>query len=134
MPAGDARIGNIDYDVLMNSSPDTVKEFNQMPLKVVNGMTVLLGDVAFVHDGYAVQTNIVRVNGRRATYLSILRKAGASTLAVVDAVRDLVARHQSVGAAGDGRQHRLRPVDLRARRHQGRLARSRHRRRRSSRS
>src|SRR4029079_11593593 len=58
--------------------------------KVENGMTVLLGDVAHVHDGFAVQTNIVHVNGRRATYLSILRKAGASTLSVVDAVRDLL--------------------------------------------
>ena len=47
---------------------------------LVNGQTVLLGDVAFVHDGYAVQSNIVRVNGRRATYLAILRKSGASTL------------------------------------------------------
>ena len=63
-----------------------------MPLKVVNGVTVLLGDVAHVHDGYAVQTNIVRVNGRRATYLAILRKAGASTLAVVDAVRKALPR------------------------------------------
>ena len=87
LPAGQARIGDTEYDVLLNSSPMEVSEFNTMPLKVVNGVTVLLGDVAHVHDGYAVQTNIVRVNGRRATYLAILRKAGASTLAVVDAVR-----------------------------------------------
>ena len=87
LPAGQARIGDTEYDVLLNSSPIEVTEFNAMPLKVVNGVTVLLGDVAHVHDGYAVQTNIVRVNGRRATYLAILRKAGASTLAVVDAVR-----------------------------------------------
>ena len=77
-----------------------VAEFNAMPLKVVNGVPVLLGDVAYVHDGYAVQTNIVRVNGRRATYLAILRKAGASTLAVVDAVRDAAARDQGGGARG----------------------------------
>ena len=88
LPAGQARIGGTEYDVLLNSSPAEVTEFNAMPLKVVNGVTVLLGDVAHVHDGYAVQTNIVRVNGRRATYLAILRKAGASTLAVVDAVRE----------------------------------------------
>jgi multidrug efflux pump subunit AcrB len=90
LPAGTARIGSIEYDVLMNSSPGVVSEFNSMPLKVVNGMTVLLGDVAYVHDGFAVQTNIVRVDGRRATYLAILRKSGASTLAVVDAVRELL--------------------------------------------
>jgi multidrug efflux pump subunit AcrB len=100
LPAGDARIGGIDYDVLMNSSPPTVPEFNAMPLKVVNGMTVQLGDVAYVHDGYAVQTNIVHVNGRRATYLGILRKAGASTLAVVDAVRQLLPGLQATAPPG----------------------------------
>jgi multidrug efflux pump subunit AcrB len=90
LPAGQARIGTTQYDVLMNSSPVTVAEFDAMPLKVSNGVTVLLGDVAHVHDGYAPQSNIVHVNGRRATYLSILRKAGASTLSVVDAVRELL--------------------------------------------
>jgi multidrug efflux pump subunit AcrB len=90
LPAGQARIGGTSYDVLMNSSPPNVEDFNTMPLKVENGMTVLLGDVAHIHDGYAVQTNMVHVNGRRATYLSILRKAGASTLSVVDAVRNLL--------------------------------------------
>jgi len=90
LPAGQARIGGTTYDVLMNSSPPTIPDFNAMPLKVENGMTVLLGDVAHVHDGFAVQTNIVHVNGRRATYLSILRKAGASTLSVVDSVRNLL--------------------------------------------
>jgi multidrug efflux pump subunit AcrB len=90
LPAGQARIGGTLYDVLMNSSPATIPEFNAMPLKTENGMPVLLGDVAHVHDGYAVQTNMVHVNGRRATYLSILRKAGASTLTVVDAVRKLL--------------------------------------------
>jgi multidrug efflux pump subunit AcrB len=90
LPAGQARIGGTSYDVLMNSSPSSIAEFNTMPLKVQNGMTVLLGDVAHIHDGFAVQTNIVHVNGRRATYLSILRKAGASTLTVVDSVRKLL--------------------------------------------
>ncbi|HEY3594903.1 MAG TPA: efflux RND transporter permease subunit, partial [Polyangiaceae bacterium] len=57
---------------------------------VADGAAVLLGDVARVHDGYAVQQNIVRVNGKRATYLAILKKATASTIAVVDAARDLI--------------------------------------------
>jgi multidrug efflux pump subunit AcrB len=100
LPAGDARIGGTDYDVLLNSSPTKVPEFNSMPLKVVNGMTVLLGDVAFVHDGYAVQSNIVRVNGRRATYLAILRKSGASTLAVVDAVREALPALKAAAPEG----------------------------------
>jgi multidrug efflux pump subunit AcrB len=100
LPAGDARIGDTDYDVLMNSSPAKVADFNTMPLKVVNGVTVLMGDVAHVHDGYALQTNIVRVNGRRATYLAILRKAGASTLAVVDSVRDLLPAIKAAAPQG----------------------------------
>ena len=100
LPAGTARIGNTEYDVLLNSSPARIAEFNDMPLKVVNGVTVRLGDVAFVHDGFAVQNNVVRVNGRRATYLSILRKAGASTLAVVDSVRSLLPSLQAAAPPG----------------------------------
>jgi multidrug efflux pump subunit AcrB len=100
LPAGQARVGGTLYDVIMNSSPPTVGEFDAMPLDVSNGMTVLLGDVAHVHDGYAVQSNMVHVNGRRATYLSILRKAGASTLSVVDAVRDLLPSLQAAAPKG----------------------------------
>jgi multidrug efflux pump subunit AcrB len=100
LPAGQARIGGTIYDVLMNSSPPTVAEFNAMPLRVANGMTVLLGDVAQVHDGYAPQSNMVHVNGRRATYLSILRKSGASTLSVVDSVRRLLPSLQATAPKG----------------------------------
>jgi multidrug efflux pump subunit AcrB len=100
LPAGTARIGGTEFDVLMNSSPSKVVDFNTMPLKMVSGVMVLLGDVAHVHDGHAVQTNIVRVNGRRATYLSILRKAGASTLTVVDAVRNLLPSIKSGAPPG----------------------------------
>jgi multidrug efflux pump subunit AcrB len=100
LPAGSARIGSLEYDVLMNASPTVVADFNAMPVKVVNGVPVLMGDVAYVHDGYAVQQNIVRVNGRRATYLAILRKAGSSTLAVVDAVRELLPMIKATAPAG----------------------------------
>src|SRR5262249_59821991 len=95
LPAGSARIAGLEYDVLLNSSPALIADFNAMPLKVVNGVPVLVGDVATVHDGFAVQNNLVRVNGRRATYLAILRKAGSSTLAVVDAVPDLLPAIQA---------------------------------------
>ncbi|HZR08503.1 MAG TPA: efflux RND transporter permease subunit, partial [Myxococcales bacterium] len=88
VPAGSAQIGGTRYDVQLNSSPDDLQAFNEMPVKAIDGATVLLGDVARVRDGYAVQENVVRVDGRRATYLAILKKADASTLAVVDATRD----------------------------------------------
>ncbi|MGZ6125543.1 MAG: efflux RND transporter permease subunit, partial [Myxococcales bacterium] len=88
VPAGSAQIGGTRYDVQLNSSPETLQGFNQLPVKAVDGATVVLGDVARVRDGYAVQENIVRLNGRRATYLAILKKADASTLAVVDGTRE----------------------------------------------
>ncbi len=90
LPAGSARMGTTDYDVLLNSSPSVVADFEQIPLRVSGGAVVTLGDVARVHDGFAVQQNISRVNGRRAAYLAILKKASASTIAVVDAARDTI--------------------------------------------
>src|SRR5713101_850747 len=88
LPAGDARIGGTDYTVQLNSSPDTVAQFARIPIKVVGSATVLLGDVAKVADSYAEQRGIVHVNGKRATYLAILKHSDASTLAVVEATRD----------------------------------------------
>ncbi|HYV65753.1 MAG TPA: efflux RND transporter permease subunit, partial [Myxococcales bacterium] len=88
VPAGTAQIGGTEYDVKLNSSPDSVQGFNDLPVKAVDGATITLGDVAQVRDGYAVQNNIVRIDGRRATYLAILKKADASTLAVVEGARD----------------------------------------------
>src|SRR5690348_16624048 len=71
-----------------------------MPVKIVGGRPVLLGDVASVHDGFADQTNIVRVNGSRATYLAILKHADASTLAVVDAAKAMIPEIQAAAPKG----------------------------------
>jgi multidrug efflux pump subunit AcrB len=90
IPAGTARLGDIDYNVMMNSSPPTVDLFNQMPIKVVDRVPVLIGDVARVRSSFAVQNNIVHVQGRRATYLTILKAADASSLTVVDKTRALL--------------------------------------------
>ncbi len=100
VPAGAAEIGTTEYDVALNSSPDTVAQFEAMPVKAENGMTVLLGDVARVRDGYAVQQNIVHVDGARATYLSILKHSNASTLAVVDASRALLPTIRAAAPEG----------------------------------
>ena len=100
VPAGTARIGSTEYNVLMNSSPPTVDQFNQMPLRVSNGVPVLLGDVARVADGFAVQNNIVHVDGRRATYLTILKHSEASSLAVVEATRNLLPEIQKAAPEG----------------------------------
>src|SRR4029079_16445200 len=88
LPAGTARIGSREYNVLLTASPPDVADFARIPVKIVDGAPVTLGDVARVADAFADQTNIVRVNGKRATYLAILKHSDASTLAVVDAVRE----------------------------------------------
>ncbi len=88
VPAGSAQIGGTEYDVKLNSSPDSVEAFTDLPVKAMDGATITLGDVASVRDGYAVQSNMVRIDGRRATYLAILKKADASTLAVVEGTRE----------------------------------------------
>jgi multidrug efflux pump subunit AcrB len=100
IPAGTARIGDIDYNVMMNSSPSVVDEFNKMPLKVVRGVPVLLGDVARVADGYTVQNNIVHVDGRRATYLTVLKHADASSLDVVARTRAILPEIQAAAPEG----------------------------------
>jgi multidrug efflux pump subunit AcrB len=90
LPAGIARIGKVEYNVLTNASPLKVTEFSSFPIKVVNGREVLMGDVAHVADAQADQTNAVRINGKRAIYLAILKKANASTLDVVNSVKKLI--------------------------------------------
>ena len=90
IPAGTARMGTTEYNIALNSSPADVKGFNQIPIKVVNGQVVTIGDVGNTSDSYAEQTNIVRVDRSRAAYLTILRKSNASTLVVVDATRDII--------------------------------------------
>ncbi len=100
LPAGTARIGGREYNVLTNGSPRAVPEFADLPVKVADGTPVLLGDVANISDGFADQTNVVRVNGRRATYLAILRHAQASTLAVVDAVKEALPGIAAVAPEG----------------------------------
>ena len=90
LPAGQARLGSLDYNVVINSSPLKVEEFNSIPIKVVGNRPVLLGEVAHIADSHADQTNIVRINGRRATFLNILKKSDSSTLRVVDSLKEKV--------------------------------------------
>jgi multidrug efflux pump subunit AcrB len=92
LPAGTAKIGDRDYQVKVNSSPRVLAELNDMPIKVVNGATVYLRDVAQVRDGYAVQTSIVRTNGTRGALLTVMRNGKASTLAVVNNVKQALPR------------------------------------------
>ena len=74
----------------MNASPQKVEEFNDFPVKVVNGAPIFIRDIAHVRDGFSPQTNIVRQDGGRAALLTILKVGNASTLAVVEGVRKLL--------------------------------------------
>jgi multidrug efflux pump subunit AcrB len=87
IPSGTARMGHFEYNIDINMSPDKVNDFNQLPVKIVNGAPVLLGDVASVTDSHQPQNNVVRVDGKPATYLMVIKHAAASTLAVVDGVK-----------------------------------------------
>jgi multidrug efflux pump subunit AcrB len=100
IPAGSARMGQTEFNVALNSSPANVKDFEQIPIEVVNGQPVLIGDVAKVSDSYAEQTNIVRVNRGRAAYLTILKKANASTLNVVDRAKAMIPVIKETSPAG----------------------------------
>ena len=100
VPAGVARMGDREYTVTMNSSPSAVDQFANLPLGVRNGVTVTLGDVAQVHDAYANQTNMVHVNGERATFVTIMRHSDASTLVVVDALRSVLPEIKAAAPAG----------------------------------
>ena len=87
LPAGTAKIGSREYFVRLNSSPTTVEGLNALPLRSQSGALVYLRDVAQVRQGHAVQTNIVRQNGRQSALLTVLRHGEASTLDIVDGVK-----------------------------------------------
>jgi CzcA family heavy metal efflux pump len=88
LPGGTAKLGAQEYTVHLNSSPDAIEALNDIPIKQVNGAPVYVHDVAQVHDGFAVQTNIVRENGQRGALITVLKGGGASTLDVVRRVRE----------------------------------------------
>ncbi len=87
LPAGDQKIGAIDYMVETNASPIEVASFNNLPIKTVNGATIYLRDVAYVHRGAPPQTNAVLVDGKQSVLIQILKSGNASTLAVVAGVK-----------------------------------------------
>jgi hydrophobic/amphiphilic exporter-1 (mainly G- bacteria), HAE1 family len=92
LPAGDVKIGPFDYSLYTNSQLNTVDEINQLPLKMIAGSPVLVGDVGHAEDGAQIQTSIVRVDGQRSVYLPVLKQGGdANTIAVVDGIKRGIA-------------------------------------------
>jgi multidrug efflux pump subunit AcrB len=90
LPSGLAKIGDTQYTVRTNAMPVSITDLNNIPIKYINGQTVFLRDVGQVHDGWAVQQNVVRNDGRRSVLLSVLKNGNASTVAVVKGVRKVL--------------------------------------------
>jgi len=100
LPSGSVKLGTREYRVSLNSSPDAVAMLNDLPVKVVNGATVYLRDVAHVRDGFAVQTNMVRQDGRRSVLLTVIKKGGASTLTIVKQLKELLPTIRAAAPPG----------------------------------
>ena len=92
LPTGTVKMGSFEYDVALNGSPKTIEELNNLPIKIMQGSAIYVRDVAHVRDGFQPQTNIVRHDGQRAVLLTILKYGKASTLDIVDRVRDELPR------------------------------------------
>lgn len=100
LPTGDSRIGTKDYRVNMNNTPVLAKDFNDIPIKLVNGIVVYLRDVGYAHDGFIPQTSIVRNNSKRAVLLSILKTGSASTVEVVDNIKKMLPTLRAAAPKG----------------------------------
>ncbi len=88
LPTGTEKIGVFEYDISLNASPKTIDELNDLPIKAVNGTTIYVRDVGHVRDGFAPQTNIARVDGKRATIMTIQKTGSASTLDIIQRVKE----------------------------------------------
>src|SRR5215470_13449595 len=92
LPAGMAKIGSLQYSVQLNESTNTVAELDSLPIKTQNGVTTYIRDVAHVRDGFSPQTNVVRQDGVRGTLLTIMKNGEASTLDIVNHVKEVLPR------------------------------------------
>src|ERR1700743_783773 len=100
LPAGTAKFGKTQYVIRTNATPPSIDDLNNIPIKVVNGATIFVRDVGQVHDGWLVQQNVVRQNGRRSVLLRIVQNGNASTLAVVNAVHEALKTARAAAPPG----------------------------------
>ena len=90
LPGGTAKIGAFEYQVDMNGAPVTVTDMNNLPIKSVGDSTIYIHDVGFVRDGFPPQTNIVRVDGSRSVLMSVLKSGDASTLDIINGIKQKI--------------------------------------------
>jgi multidrug efflux pump subunit AcrB len=95
LPAGTEKIGEREYNVRLNSSPLVINELNDMPIRQINGAMVYIRDVAQVHDGFAVQQNMVLQNRLKSSLMVIQKSASASTLDIIDRVKSQLVKIQA---------------------------------------
>jgi multidrug efflux pump subunit AcrB len=100
LPSGLAKIGDTQYTVRTNAMPRTIADLNDIPIRYGNGQTVFLKDVGQVHDGWAVQQNVVHNEGKRSVLLSVLKNGNASTVAVVNGVRKVLETARTAAPPG----------------------------------
>lgn len=100
LPTGSLKISDREYRVALNSSPDAIAALNELPIRRPDGRLLQLRDVAFVHDGFQVQTNIARSNGRRSVVLTVMKNGDASTLEVASRIKAMLPSIKA--AAPDG--------------------------------
>jgi multidrug efflux pump subunit AcrB len=100
LPSGTAKMGDTQYTVLTNATPSTIADLNDIPIKSTNGATIFVRDVGQVHDGWLVQQNIVREDGRRSVLLSVIKNGNASTLNVVNGVRNALKTLRAAAPSG----------------------------------
>ena len=91
-PSGTEKIGDREYLVGTNSSPSSIAELNDLPLRAASGTVVRMKDVAWIHNGYTPQTNLVRENGVASALLTVIKNGNASTLTIVDQVKAAIPR------------------------------------------
>src|ERR1051326_5406323 len=92
LPAGDVRVGPLDYNIYCNSQIEKMEDINRVPLKTVGKSSVLVADVGEARDASQIQNCIVRVDGQKSVYLPVLRQGGdANTIAVVDGIKSSVS-------------------------------------------
>jgi multidrug efflux pump subunit AcrB len=89
-PAGTEKIGDYEYTVNLNSAPSKIQELGDLPIKSVGGAMVYMHDVAQVHNGNAVQVNVVHVDGNRSVLLSVFKNGTTSTLDIVSGIKNML--------------------------------------------
>ena len=100
VPSGTAKLGDKQYTVRTNALPSTIDDLNNIPIKFLNNATVFIKDIGQVHDGWLVQQNVVRTEGKQSVLLSIIKNGNASTLAVVNAVKEALKTARAAAPSG----------------------------------